>query len=102
MERPPLKLEKFREQQMRRSKLETYIEILKVLTHNGPLEQSNIMSKTTFNCNLLKEHLSFLTDIDLIEKRTINKRKAIFAVTQRGITILKYFRELEQVPSIIE
>lgn len=88
--------------QMRKTKLEMYIEILKVLAHNGPLKQNNIISKTNFNCNMLNEHLNFLTDNDLIEERTINKRKSAFAVTQRGITILKYFREFEEVPSIIE
>jgi DNA-binding PadR family transcriptional regulator len=38
----------------------------------------------------------------LVEERTAGKRRVVYAVTQRGITVLKYFRELKQVLPIIE
>ena len=79
-----------------------YIDILKVLAHTGPMAQKNIMSKANFNCNILDERLNFLIKNKLIEERTVEKRKSVFAVTQNGINVLKYFRELEQVPPIIE
>jgi len=79
-----------------------YIDTLKVLAHNGPLMQTKIMSKGNFNCNMLNEYLSFLIKHELIEERTNQKSKAVFAITQNGTNILKYFRELEQVPPIIE
>ncbi len=88
-------------QQARRSKLETYVDILKVLALNGPLMQTNIMSKGNPNRNVLKDHLSFLIKNDLVEER-ISKSKPVFAVTQNGITVLKYFRELKQKSPLVE
>ena len=79
-----------------------YVDILKVLAHNGPMMQKNIMSKANFNCNILEDCLSFLIKNELIEERTLQKWKSVFAVTQNGINVLKYFKELEQVPPIIE
>jgi len=87
---------------MRRSKLEMYIDILKVLAHKGPLKLTHIMYKANVNCSVLKEYLEFLMKQTLVEERTIGKRRTVFAVTQRGITVLKYFRELKQVLPIVE
>jgi predicted transcriptional regulator len=87
---------------MRRSKLEMYVDILKVLAQRGPLKLTHIMYKANVNCNVLKEYLDFLLKQGLIEERMAEKRKTVFAATQRGITVLKYFRELKQALPIIE
>jgi predicted transcriptional regulator len=87
---------------MRRSKLEMYIDILKVLAHRGPLKLTHIMYKANVNCSVLKEYLEFLIKQNLVEERTVGKRRIVYAVTQRGITVLKYFRELRQVLPIVE
>ena len=87
---------------MRRSKLEMYIAILKVLARRGPLKITHIMYKANLNCNVLKAGLEFLIKQGLVEERPAGKQRIVFAVTQRGITVLKYFRELEQVLPIVE
>ena len=87
---------------MRRSKLEMYIDILTVLAHRGPLKLTHVMYKANVNCSVLKEYLDFLMKQSLIEERTLGKKRVVFAVTQRGITVLKYFRELKQVLPIVE
>ncbi|MDI6847680.1 MAG: winged helix-turn-helix domain-containing protein [Candidatus Bathyarchaeia archaeon] len=87
---------------MRRSKLEMYIDILKVLAHRGPLKLTHIMYKANVNCSVLKQCLDFLIKQNLVEERTVGKRRVVYAITQRGITILKHFRELKQVLPIIE
>jgi predicted transcriptional regulator len=87
---------------MRRSKLEMYIDILQVLAHRGPLKLTHIMYKANVNCSVLKDYLDFLTKQGLVEERTLGKRRVVYAVTQRGITVLKYFRELKQVLPIVE
>jgi predicted transcriptional regulator len=87
---------------MRRSKLEMYIDILKVLAHRGPLKLTHIMYKANVNCSVLKEYLDFLIKQSLVEERTVGKRRVVYAITQRGITVLKYFRELKQVLPIVE
>ena len=97
-----MKLENLKATQMRRSKLETYFDILKVLAHTGPLKLSHIMYKANVNGDMLKEYLDFLIKQGLVEKRTIKKRSAVFAVTKHGIIVLKQLQELTQVLPIVE
>ena len=87
---------------MRRSKLEMYVDILSVLAHKGPLKLTHVMYKANLNCSVLKEYLDFLIKQGLVEERTVGKQRLVYAVTQRGITVLKYFRELKQVLPIVE
>ncbi len=87
---------------MRRSKLEMYVDILTVMAHRGPLKLTHVMYKANVNCSILKECLDFLMKQGLVEERTIGKRRVVFAVTPRGITVLKYFKELKQVLPIVE
>ena len=87
---------------MRRSKLEIHVDILKVLAHRGPLKLTHIMYKANVNCSVLKEYLDFLLKQGLVEERMMRKERVVFAATQRGITVLKYFRELQQVLPIVE
>jgi predicted transcriptional regulator len=60
------------------------------------------MYKANINCSVLNEYIDFLIKQDLIEKRTIKKERIVFEITQRGKTVLKYFRELEQALPILE
>jgi len=87
---------------MRRSKLEMYVDILQVLSRRGPLKLTHIMYKANVNCKVLKEYLDFLTKQGLIEERAVGKSRTVFAITPRGITVLKYFRELKQALPIVE
>jgi len=79
-----------------------YIDILKVLAHRGPLKLTHIMYKANVNCSVLKQYLDFLIKQNLVEERTAGKRRVVYAITQRGIIVLKHFRELKQVLPIIE
>jgi predicted transcriptional regulator len=87
---------------LRRSKLEMYVDILTVLAHRGPLKLTPVMYKANVNCSVLKEYLEFLMKQGLVEERIVGKARVVFAVTQRGITVLKYFKELKQVLPIVE
>ena len=87
---------------MRRSKLEMYVDILTVLAHKGPLKLTHVMYKANVNCSILKEHLDFLIKQDLIEERTLHRQRVVYAITQRGITVLKYFKELKQILPLVE
>lgn len=79
-----------------------YVDILTVLAQRGPLKLTHVMYKANVNCSILKEYLDFLLKQGLVEERTIGKSRVVFAVTQRGITVLKYFKELKQVLPIVE
>ena len=87
---------------MRRSKLEMYIDILKVLARHGPLKLTHIMYKANVNCSVLKEYLDFLIANALVEEKTMGKKRVVYAISERGTTVLKYFRELKAVLPIIE
>jgi len=87
---------------MKRSKLEMYVDILKVLSHKGPLKLTHIRYKANVNCMILKECLDFLVAQELVNQRLLRKNSAVFAITKKGIAVLKYFGELSTALPIIE
>jgi len=87
---------------MRRSKLETYIDILKVLAHWGPLKLTHIMYKSNVNCSVLEEYLGFLIKKGLVEEKIITRERKFYAIAQSGLTVLKQFRELKEMLPIVE
>ena len=87
---------------MRRSKLEMYVDILKVLAQRGPLKLTHVMYKANVNCSVLKEYMAFLIKQGLVEEKPVGKHRLVYSVTQRGIMVLKYFKELKQVLPLIE
>jgi predicted transcriptional regulator len=81
----------------RRSKLEIYIDVLRVLAHNGPLTLTHIMYKSNVNCTVLKTFLDSLSQQNLVEEQIVQKRKQrkiTYAITERGRTTLNYFKEI--------
>ena len=87
---------------MRRSKLEMYIDILRVLAQKGPLKLTHIMYKANVNCSVLKEFLDFLTQQNLVEEKIIGKKRTVYAITPQGRKVLTYFRELKVILPIGE
>ena len=87
---------------MRRSKLEMYIDILKVLAQRGPLKLTHIMYKANVNCSVLKEYLDFLINQKLIEEKTVGKKRIVYVVAEKGLEVLKYFRELKVMLPVVE
>jgi predicted transcriptional regulator len=86
---------------MRRAKLEMYVDILKVLAQMGPLKLTKIIYKSNLNSSVIKGYLDFLIKQGLVEERKVLKASSVFALTYRGITVLKYFQELTQEMSVI-
>ncbi|UCD26113.1 MAG: ArsR family transcriptional regulator [Candidatus Bathyarchaeota archaeon] len=81
---------------MRRVEPEIRADILEALAFNGPLKLTHIMCKAKVNCNVLKQHLDFLIGQNLVKEKTIPKERAKYAITKRGITVFKDFREQKQ------
>ena len=81
-----------------------YVDVLKVLARNGPLKLTHIMYKANVNCSVLKQYLGFLVQQNLVEEQTLHKKRAktrvVYAITERGRTLLKYFRELDRALQI--
>ena len=97
-----MKLEKSGCSQIYQSKLNLYVDILKVLWHSGPLKLTHVANKANVNSIILKEHLDFLIKQGLVQEQTVKKSSAVFEVTQRGTTVLKYFREFKRVQLVVE
>jgi len=87
---------------MRRSKMEMHLDILKTLAQKGPLKLTHIMYKSNVNCCVLKEYLEFLTQQKLVEEKTLTKERIVYEITEKGLTVLKYFRELQIMLPMVE
>lgn len=73
------------------------MDILQVLARHGPLKLTHVMYKVNVNCTVLKELLDSLSQQNLIEEQALRKKKGqktVYAITERGRTVLTYFREI--------
>jgi len=63
------------------------------------------MYKANVNCSVLKPYLDYLIQQNLVEEQTLHKRnktRVIYAITEKGRTVLKYFREVNNALQITE
>ena len=60
------------------------------------------MYKANVNCGVLKEHIDFLIKQGLFEERIIRRERVVYAITHRGVIVLKQFKELKEVLPIVE
>jgi predicted transcriptional regulator len=60
------------------------------------------MYKANINCSALKGYINFLIKQGLVEERTVGKDRKVYMITQRGITVIKAFRELKQALPVTE
>jgi predicted transcriptional regulator len=79
-----------------------YIDILQALASKGQLRITHIMHKSNVNCQVLKSQLDFLLKNGLVEERILKREKVVYAITPRGMSILKAFSEIKQVLPIEE
>jgi predicted transcriptional regulator len=85
----------------RRDRLETYIDILKMLAVSGPMKITHLSQRVNVNTSVLKECLEFCEKQNLVEKRKIGKR-AVYEVNPRGLQVLEYFHEIRGVLQSVE
>jgi len=60
------------------------------------------MYKANVNCSALKQYLDFLIQQNLVSEQASKKKRVVYAITERGLTVLKYFREVNSVLQITE
>ena len=85
---------------MRRSKLEMYIDILKVLAHRGPLKLTHIMYKAKLSYAQLNEYIPLLVQKCFLENTTIRHKKGekrAFRTTQKGIRFVENFESIRKL-----
>jgi predicted transcriptional regulator len=86
----------------RRSKIEICIEILSILSQRGLSRITHIMYNTNTNCSLLKEIMVFMIKQNLVEEKTVGKDRVAYCITQRGISILNAFKELNKILPLVD
>lgn len=92
---------------MPRSRLEKYLSILDVLVPE-PLEFESISYKTNIECKTLRRHLSFLVEHNLVEGRPLDRKRTVYAITERGLAVFKtlqaqeYFKKLRDILPVVD
>jgi len=84
------------EQNQRKSRLETYVEVLDKLVRS---KQGNIIDAVTDVPEYYIKALDFLVEQGLIRKRKLGRATA-YSTTRRGLCVLKYFSLIKTMPKI--
>lgn len=90
---------------LRRSKLEVNLDIMKILASRGPMEPAQLIDKTNLSQDILKQHLDFLTQQNLVEEQNLGKHETFYVVTERGLKVLKIvipiISEVCKIPALL-
>ena len=90
---------------MRRSKLEMYVDVLRILASQGPMKLTQLMHKTDLIQSVLKRHLAFLIQQNLVEKQNFSNGKIFYAATERGLKVLNIvvpiIEEARKIPALL-
>jgi predicted transcriptional regulator len=86
---------------MRRSRIELYISTLEALAHYGPMKITKITYKAKMNLGPLKAILDDLIQKDIVEERTLEKNRVVYAATSKARIILSHFNELKEMLPIL-
>ena len=79
---------------VRRSKLETCIDIMEIISR-GVGKPTRIMYKANLSWNPMQKYLSFLLDQELIASKTRGERVR-YEITDKGRRTLSYFRRVKE------
>ena len=61
-----------------------------------------LAGKINVNASSLREIIDFMVKQELIEWKKVGKKRVSYTITQRGITVLKYFHELKDILESLE
>jgi len=90
---------------VRRSKLEMYIDILKISASQGPMKLTQLIHKTDISQSVLRQHLTFLIQQNLIEKQNFSKNEIFYTITERGLRVLNVvvpiIEEARKLPALL-
>jgi predicted transcriptional regulator len=82
---------------MRRSKLEMCLSILETIASCGPLKITHVMQKANLNSIVLKNYFDFLIKQGAVEERCVGRDRIVYAITARGLYLIRCFKELNHV-----
>jgi predicted transcriptional regulator len=67
------------------------------LARNGPLKITHVMQKANVNFKVLMNYFDFLIRQGAVEEKRVGREKIVYAITERGLSLIKYFKELNQM-----
>jgi len=81
------------------------LDILKILASQGPKKLTQLVHKTDLSQSVLKQHLDFLMQQNLVEKQNLGKGKVFYAITERGLKVLNVvapiIEEVRKIPALL-
>ena len=60
------------------------------------MQKTDIMYRANLNCNVLKKNLVFLIKQGLVEEIVVGKNSVVYANTNRGSAVVRFFGELDK------
>ena len=84
---------------MRKSKLESYEDILEALVSKN-LTTDQIAYEINVNCTILGQRLDFLIKNSLVEEQELGKT-TLYAITERGVAVLKALNFQKHLSKIV-
>jgi predicted transcriptional regulator len=81
---------------IRRSKLEVFADIIKVVADEGEIKRTRIMYKANLAWKVLKEALDFLEERGILRSEEKDAR-VVMSLTDEGFRVLNRLKELEAV-----
>ena len=81
---------------MLKTKLEMYVGVLKILAQNDSVKTGNIEYRLNLSNDELKIYLGFLLKQGLVDEQKLSNTRVAYLITQRGIGVIKFFKELKQ------
>ena len=81
-----------------KTKLEQYLDVLKLLSSQGPVTLQFIVQQTAFNSDLAAENLNILINQNLVEKEA-NKYGMLYSISNRGEKVVSFFGKASILPS---
>lgn len=84
---------------MRKSKLESYEDILEALVSKN-LTTDQIAYEINVNCTILRQRLDFLIKNSLVEEQELGKT-TLYTITERGMAVLKALNFQKHLSKIV-
>ena len=74
---------------VRRSKLEIYVGVLKILATQGPMNLTQLTHNVGLSQSTLKQRLDFLIKQNLAEEKSSSGEEIFYDITGRGLKVQK-------------
>jgi DNA-binding PadR family transcriptional regulator len=83
------------------SKLDKYFCVLRALVP-GPQRADSVAFVAKMECNTVSQCLNYLVSSGLVEKRRSSSRRVVYAINERGLSVLRITRKLNYLKKLMK